>query len=490
MAVRPLNREQAWLMPPTLDELLAADHPARFVAEFVDALDNSVWTELEVELGGERMGAPCYHARGLLSVWLYGFMTGVRSTRGLERACRDQIPYLWLMGMQQPDHNTLWRFYRDHRYAMRRLLKETVGTAATMGLLTLAVQAVDGTKVAASAATDRTFDAESLARLLARTEEAIRELEAQNEGGQEAVDERLPKELATAEALRGKIKHAMAQLEGQEGLERINLTDADAKLMKGGQGFLTGYNAQAMVSPLEPSTDEDPGGLLITAADVAPDSHDQAQLIPMMEQAEEMTGDKAQVTLADAGYHSGENLQACYQRQVLMAESQRRALEHPYHKDRFTYETETDSYICPQGKQLPFRRIKKTRGISMRVYRATGVICRACPAFGTCTKDGRHGRALEIGPYDAVLRSHRELMSTEQAKQAYKRRKELPEPVFGQLKEQQGARQFLLRGLAHVSAEWVLLVTAFNLRTLWRTWAVRGSRKWAHVWAPLAITTA
>lgn len=268
MAVRPLNREQAWLLPPTLDELLPAAHPARFVAEFVDALGDAVWAELEVKLDGERLGAPSYHPRGLLSVWLYGFMTGVRSTRGLERGRRDQIPYLWLMGMQQPDHNTLWGYYRDHRQAMRRLLKETVGTAAAMGLLSLAVQAVDGTKVAASAATDRTYDAESLARLLARAEEAIRELEAQNEGGEEAVDERLPKELATAEALREKIKLAMAQLEGQEGLQRINLTDADAKLMKGRQGFVTGYNAQAMVSPLEPSTDEDAGGLLITAAEV------------------------------------------------------------------------------------------------------------------------------------------------------------------------------------------------------------------------------
>jgi len=361
----------------------------------------------------------------------------------------------------------------------------------TMGLVNLAVQAVDGTKVVANAATDRTYDAESLLRLLARVDEAIRELEAQNEGGEEEVTERLPKELASAEALREKIRQAMSQLEGDEGLERINFTDADAKLMKGRQGFVTGYNAQAMVSPLEPITDEDPGGLLITAADVAPDSHDQAQLVPMIEQAEEMTGDKAQVTLADAGYHSGDNLEACdqHQQQVLMPESQRRALDHPYHKDRFTYDTETDSYICPQGQQLTFRRIKHTRGIPMRMYRATGATCRACPAFGACTKDGRHGRALEIGPHDAALRSHRQLMSTEHAKQAYKRRKQLPEPAFGVLKEQQGARRFLLRGLANVSAEWVLLATAFNLRALWRIWRAWGNRRWGRRWPQTANAT-
>ena len=70
-----------------------------------------------MEIDGEVLGAPAYHPRALLSVWLYGFMTGVRSCRKLEAACRDQIPYLWLTGWQHPDHNTLWRFYRGHRQA-------------------------------------------------------------------------------------------------------------------------------------------------------------------------------------------------------------------------------------------------------------------------------------------------------------------------------------------------------------------------------------
>ena len=92
MSLREMGREQIWMLPPTLDELLPLDHPARFVAEFVDALDRGDWAELEVEIDGEVLGAPAYHPRALLSVWLYGFMTGVRSCRKLEAACRDQIP--------------------------------------------------------------------------------------------------------------------------------------------------------------------------------------------------------------------------------------------------------------------------------------------------------------------------------------------------------------------------------------------------------------
>ena len=155
MPLRPLNRERAWLLPPTLGELIADDHPARFVAEFVDGLDDEVWNELGIDLDGDPLGAPAYHPRALLSVWLYGFMTGVRSSRKLEAACRDQVSYLWLTGWQHPDHNTLWRFYQAHRQAMRKLLKYTVATAVEIKLIDLAVQAIDGTKIPANASRDK-----------------------------------------------------------------------------------------------------------------------------------------------------------------------------------------------------------------------------------------------------------------------------------------------------------------------------------------------
>ena len=129
-----------WLLPPSLDELLPQDHPARFVAEFVAALNKEDWAELGVDIDCHSMGAPANHPRALLSVWLYEFMMGVRSCRKLEVACWDQIPYLWLTGWQHPDHNTL-RFYKGHRQFMRRLFERTVSTAVTIELVDLAVQA-------------------------------------------------------------------------------------------------------------------------------------------------------------------------------------------------------------------------------------------------------------------------------------------------------------------------------------------------------------
>src|SRR5437868_13923916 len=162
MPVRPLNREQGWLLPHSLEELLSEDHPARFVGAYVDALSQETWAELGVLPGGEELGAPAYHPKLLLSVWLYGFMTGLRSSRKLEAACREQLPYLWLTGLQTPDHNTLWRFHEEHRLGMRGLLKHTVRTAIAAGLIDLALQAVDGSKVSGSAAKDQIYHAARL----------------------------------------------------------------------------------------------------------------------------------------------------------------------------------------------------------------------------------------------------------------------------------------------------------------------------------------
>lgn len=471
MPLRDMNREQSWLLPPSLDELLPLDHPARFVAEFVDALDREGWSELGVEIDGDPMGAPAYHPRALLSVWLYGFMTGVRSCRKLETACRDQIPYLWLTGWQYPDHNTLWRFYKDHRQAMRSLFKRTVRTAVTMKLVDLAIQAVDGTKVGANASDGRTHNAEQLRRILDRVERAISDLEAQNEGGEESAVVHLPQELADKMALRDQVRQAIDDLASQERRKQINLTDSDARVMKTDQGYAPGYNAQAMVSPVK--SDGETSSMLVTAVDVVDEPSDYYRLAPMVIQAEEMTGAKAPMTLADAGYFAGSHLEECARRgqRVVVPEPQQKLVkQQPYHKDRFTYDESNDSYRCPRGQTLRFIRTKPRRDTLTRLYRASGAVCRECPAFGVCTKDRVFGRGIQIGPHDATLRRHRAWMETEEAKQVYWLRKLLVEPVFGIIKEQLDARRFLLRGLANVSAEWTLLGTAFNLRTLWKAW--------------------
>lgn len=264
----------------------------------------------------------------------------------------------------------------------------------------------------------------------------------------------------------------------QEELRQINLTDDDTRLMKGRQGITAGYNIQAMVSPLQTDEKQKTTGMIITAVETVQDPDDHAQLIPMMTQAAENTAKKAEITLADAGYHSGDNLADCARKEqvIAMPETQDHALQQPYHKDRFNYHPETDSYICPNGQTLRFVFTKDIRGNVMRIYRGSGAICRRCTAFGVCTKC-KNGRELQIGSYDMILKYHRAWMTTEEAKTKYARRKELIEPVFGIIKEQMGFRRFLLRGLKNVRAEMTMIATAFNLRTLYHVWREMTAKK-------------
>jgi transposase len=478
------SRAGTWLLPPTLEELLPADHPARYVAAFVDGLDRAAWGELGVAPDGAARGAPAYHPRGVLGVWLYGFMDGVRSSRKLEQACRDQVPSRWLTGWQHPDHHPLWRFYEGHRTALRRRLTRTVRVAVAAGLVDLAVQAVDGTRVAGSAARERTLDADGLAALLARTEAAIADLEAQTAGGDDPPPPHLPEELARLQALPERIQEAQARVTAEDGPERTNLTDPDATLQKGRNGgWLVGYHAQAMVAGLvreQPDDPAAPGGLLITAADVTTDRDDHEQLVPLIAQAAATTEATPEQVLADGGYHAAANLAACAAQAppvpVLLPDPQAPRPSAAYHKDHFVYDAEADTYTCPQGQTLTFHGLvaRAAGKPTARKYRASKLACAAGPVRAPCTSSTTNGRSIAIGPDEAPLRAHRALMATEAARAAYRRRKTLPEPAFGILKEQQAARRFLLRGLANVQAEWALLATAFNLRTLARVWRSTG----------------
>jgi hypothetical protein len=277
------------------------------------------------------------------------------------------------------------------------------------------------------------------------------------------------------------VRAAQQRVAAEEGPARTNLTDPDATLQRTrGGGFVPGYNAQAMVAglaparPGHPTASAGPGGLLITAADVTTDRDDHGQLIPLLDQAEATTETPIAEALADGGYHSAANLAACAERgqTIVMPDPQAPRPADAFHKDRFTYDPTTDTFTCPQGQPLTFHGLmERTRQQPpARRYRAPKAACAACPVRAACTASTTTGRSLTIRPDDPLLRAHRAFMRTEAARTAYRRRKTLPEPTFGILKEQQAARRFLLRGLPNVQAEWSLLATAFNLRTLARRW--------------------
>jgi transposase len=484
MPRRTFNRNQAWLLPPSLDELIDVHHAVRFVAAFVDGLDLRA---LGFEDGGQTMGAASYEPIVLVSAWVYGFMCGIRSSRGLEKAAHEHIPVMWLLGSQHPDHTTLARFFKSHREAFRDLFKRTVREAIAANMVDFALQAVDGTRVS-SLARDKTLGQEELKALWVKTEEAIvqleRELASEGELAEDQVAGRdIATELAGMKEKQARIKAAEAEIErreearrsdhperaskkqGQGATAKVHLADLEAVTMKGRHGLVTGYNAQAAVDSKEQ---------VIVGSEVAASATDNDLLMPMLETIEDVVGKLAEKTVLDAGYHSADNLDASQQVEtdLYLADPELRRQAGPqkwaYHKDHFEYEAEQDVYTCPAGQTLRYEYTTRRKGEdtpSIRVYRCRD--CADCAHKKDCTKDVK-GRRIRIRAEDELLKQNRRKLLMESSQEIMKRRGAVVEPVFAILREHHNLRRFLRRGLKNVRAEWHLLCAAYNLKKIWR----------------------
>ena len=123
---------RTYLLPPSIEDWVSADHPARFIRDFVDVLDLE---ELGFRMPEALDGRPPYASDLLLGVWLYGYMNKIRSSRKLEAACREHMSCIWLTGANYPDHNTLWRFWAANRKALREVFRQAVSVACKADLV-------------------------------------------------------------------------------------------------------------------------------------------------------------------------------------------------------------------------------------------------------------------------------------------------------------------------------------------------------------------
>ena len=469
MPQRPFSRDQVFLLPPSFDDWVAPGHPARFVATWVKELTSADWATLGIDREPARKGEKRYAPDALLAIWVYGFMVGIRSTRALEAACHDQIPFRFVSGNQQPDHNTLARFYKNHRGQMRHLFRRSVQTAVHAGLVDWALQAVDGTKIAANAAGDRMLTAEQLDLLLTKVDAAIADLEAQETASAESEPPEMPPAMRDPHALRERVQQAIAIVAATDGPQKANVTDPDAHLMMSKGRIVPAYNAQAVVARVPGDADHREQRLIV-AAEVRTRADDHGILDTLIDQATANTGQAAAVTVADAGYHDGAMVQTCAEREmvVVIPIPKNPAAASPYHGDRFIHDPQTNTLTCPEGKTLAhWAQTTSRSGEVVDRYGARKGDCQPCPAKQLCAKDAKRSRVVDVPQSKPARLAHAEWMATDDAQRHRTQRGGLVENVFGTLKTRHQARQWLLRGHEAVRAEWTMLALAYNLKTLW-----------------------
>jgi transposase len=464
---------QQYLLPPSLEDLLDSGHPARFLREFVDSLDSSRFELFETK--GSH-GRPHYSWDLLMKVWLYGYFHKVRTTRDLERWCHNDIGMMWLTGMNYPDHNTLWRFFNRNKKAIRAIFKEATEAVLDLGMISFALHALDGTKIQAQVSTRTGWNEGKLAKAMMDLDSSIDEVISEIESFPSNEDDGylMPEELRNKANLTMKLEEhrkRRAELDDvhkeMEAINRRHLheKDKDARMMKCWKVKDYAYNAQGVV---------DEGSGLIVAQDVVNDENDNNMLTPMIEQVEENLGERARETVADGGYYSPEQLIKAEEAGMDVIINISKQIEpacdgNDYHKSRFKYDAEKDVFICPQGKELRFERIKNNRQKKnkLRVYRCHH--WKDCPKNSSCSSEKR-GKSIEMGPQYAALQRQIQKQKDPYKKELLAKRKGIVEPVFGIIKHCMGFRRFTVRGLEKVKTQWSLICTTLNLRKLFKLW--------------------
>ena len=443
---RSWRPDQAWLLPPSPQDWLPEGHLVYFLMDAVRELDiGAITTHYEREL----RGFPPFHPRMMLTLLIFSYATGTRSSRKIMARCEQDLACRVIVGEDTPDFHAISEFRRRHAAAFEKLFVEVLKLASASGLLKVGRLALDGTKIKANASRHKAMSYDRMQTEEARLQQEIRDLLAQAEAEDQSEDaqhganrrgDELPDELQRRESRLKKIREAKAALEAEarakataeneaknaaraaEGKEpqpinldevkpepkaQRNFTDPDSKIMKASnKGWDQCGNAQALVDESQ----------LILAADVTPQANDVRQVAPLLDRME-ANFKAAEITqrprdfVADAGYYSDDNTQAVRSHSLTPYIATQRLKHH---------------------EELP--------------------------------PNPRGRIPISLTPKQRMARTLR----TKKGRDIYKKRKGQVEPVFGQIKQTGGFRQFAMRGLSQMKAEWQLVCLTHNLLKLWR----------------------
>ena len=442
---RPTDRLTGFLLPPSIDEWLPERHLARFVMEVIEGLDLSAMSK-----SYRGTGSASYHPKSLLGLLVYGYATGVFSSRKLERATYDSVAFRFITANDHPDHDTIATFRRRFLKTIEALFVQVLVLAREMGVLKMGTVALDGTKLHANASRHSALSYEHAGKIEAQLKAEVADLLAKAEAADQSdgpdglsVPEELArredrlKQLALARAKiearakdrfeREQAEHAaklaareaktaatgkkpggrppQPPVEGPLPTDQINLTDEGSRIMPmPGGGFEQCYNAQAVVAS---------GSLLVVAVAVTQACNDKQQIEPMLSKLNALPDALGEVgtLLADTGYFSAANVAACEAAGVAPLLAMGRQPHYPPLGERFA-----DAPPAPENPTP----------VEAMAYR----------------------------------------LKTPEGRKLYALRKQIPEPVFGIIKAIMGFRQFLLRGIDKVQGEWSLVTMAWNMKRL------------------------
>jgi transposase len=469
---RPWKIEEPLFLPPTVQDFVGPEHLARLVLILVlEAID---LTEITGTYGSER-GQPPFSPTMMTALLLYAYCSGVYSSRRIAKACRERVDFMSIVGLDVPDFRTISDFRKRHRKALGGLFTQVLHLCEKAGLVKLGHVALDGTKIKANASKHKAM---SYGRMEARATELeaevagwLRTAEAADAEedklyGPDKTGEEMPKWVADKQQRIEKIRQAKAELEAEakaaaeakrqeqdeaakereatgrrkggrkaapsdapDAKAQRNFTDPQSRIMKSKDGFVQAYNAQAAV---------DAEAQIIVAQHVTQSGGDSGQLVPLIDAIETNLGRKPAQASADAGYCSEANLATLEARDI-------------------------DGYVAAG------RARDAVAGKKGEASAAPDTTQPAEPDAAQPAADG----AQPVGPDAAQPPAKPSRVDAMRAKikaggheSPYRLRKQLPEPVFGQIKQAYGFRQFLLRGFENVCAEWAMVCTAHNLRKL------------------------
>jgi transposase len=466
--IEGIDRHQQVLFPEALDDYVAADHPVRVIDEFVAGLDLA-------KLGFGRAtpaaeGRPGYDPRALLSLFIYGYLNRVRSSRRLEAETHRNLEVIWLMRKLRPDHKTISEFRRQHTAVLKKVTKELLLICRDLELLDSTLVLIDGSKIRAVNSRERNYTAVRVEKLLRRIDESIAKYLAdldrqdrQEQGMTGTTDPELPKKLEKLRARQKELQEIQEQV--RETGNQVSLTDPESRRMKMRGDHDVCYNAQIAV---------DPKHHLIVAHDVTNEVTDVEQLAPMALAAKEALEVEQLDVAADRGYHNGADVVICEENKITpyvpAPQTSRNEKAGLFTKEDFTYSEERDAYRCPAGHWLQRRTQTRTKKDRVLGYYSNAEACRSCPMRSQCTTS-KVARRIMRTPEEVQVEAMRRRVAARPELMA--RRKAVVEHPFGTIKREGDAGHFLLKGLQGVGGEFSLSVLAYNLKRVMNTLGVK-----------------